>query len=140
MTVSIVECQFFQVCIFYLFPHIHIVMQYGFFFLITDNNPKNRLIGHARSNTHHPDRFQEWCCLGGASGQGSGASSFGGGIGRRIPTVWRCLAVMVLGRQHIHVICWRFAPPRLVAIGGCAALFGDLGRQWRVGKTTRQPT
>ena len=49
------------------------------------------------------------CCLGRASGQGSGASLFGGGIGRRLPTAWRRLAAMVLGRQHIHVICRRYS-------------------------------
>ncbi len=49
------------------------------------------------------------CCLGRASGQGSGASSFGGGIGRRLPTAWQRLAAMVLGRQHIHVICRRYS-------------------------------
>ena len=32
------------------------------------------------------------CCLGRASGQGSGASLFGGSIGRRLPTAWRRLA------------------------------------------------
>ena len=37
-------------------------MQYGFVLLNTDNTTKKQLIGHAKSNTHHPNGFPQIVC------------------------------------------------------------------------------
>jgi hypothetical protein len=77
-TVSIVECQFFQVCIFYLFPHIHIAMQYGFFFLITDYNRQKLTYWACQVKHTSPNNF-------------GGAVLFGQGVRarQRSIVVWR---------------------------------------------------